>query len=354
VLTRRAVLALAGAALAVPSLGQGPALSAERGRFTTANRRLAPFARDGERVYAAGETSLEAWSMAKGDRLWQRPAPEGGTVFKPRLEGQRLLAGGRDRQNLVSIEDGAFLWSVKAEIELGVPLLLANRLLVGDGHWVRALDLANGREDWRFATTPNSKVAYGPALWNDRVLIAACDGRLYALDLASGRPLWALDREKDWQYLRQLHLAGDVLVAGGYHDELYGIDPDQGRVLWRFVAGNFVNSHRVAGDRVLFWSPTGWIYCLEGRTGRVIWRHRTTDYGNRADNWGPLMAEIEIEGNRVYCMDMKPVLHILDLEKGHEAGRHALPPVRPFLVPEPGGATALLGTMAGEILRWSL
>lgn len=352
--TRRAVLALAGAALVAPPFAQGTALAAERGRLATANRRLAPLAGTGERLYAAGEATLEAWNLDAGVRLWQWPAPTGGAVFRPRLDQGRVLAGGRAAQSAYAVEDGRVLWTVSAAIELGVPLLTSGQVILGDGHWVRALDAAGGTERWRFATTPDSKVAYGPTVWNDRVLIGGGDGRLYALDRASGQAVWVLDREGQWQYLRQLHMAGDVLVAGGYHDELYGIDAREGQVLWRFVAGNFVNSHRVAGSRVLFWSPTGWVYCLDAPSGAVLWRHRTTDYRDRADNWGPLMAEIEVAEGRVYCLDMKPVLHILDLDKGHEIAQRALPPVRPFLVPEPGGATVLLGTLAGEILRWSV
>ena len=143
-------------------------------------------------------------------------------------------------------------------------------------------------------------------------------------------------------------------MAGSYKELLYGIAVADGRVLWTFNAGNFINSHHVAGGTAYLWSPTGWVYAIDTRDGKVRWRHRSTDYRSAKANWGPLMAELASHGAHLYALDMQQVLHVLDRQTGEEVQRIALTQaLRPTLLPH-SDRQALLAAADGELLlvRW--
>ncbi|GAA0303304.1 outer membrane protein assembly factor BamB family protein [Rhodovulum strictum] len=249
--------------------------------------------------------------------LWQRPHDlPGPAAFRPRVLGERVIVGGRGGIACLNRADGSEIWRHVAEIETGVPVLDRDSVVFGDGHRIVARDLESGAERWRFAAVPDTMAAYAPCILGPHVFAGPGDGVLYCLDLASGALVWAQERRRLWQYLRQIHAAEGLLVAGSYKEQLFGIAPGDGRILWQFVAGNFINSHHLSGDLACLWSPTGWVYAIDIRTGAVRWRHQTTDYGPGGDNWASLMAELASRSGRLYTLDMKDTLRLLDLGDG--------------------------------------
>lgn len=325
------------------------------GRWQTGNRLLVPPGVLHDGLILAGDGAAERWETgsAGARRLWTRPLGEVPATFKPRIDGETVLVSGRGMMSAFALDSGRPLWRLTPNgEEFSVPLISDGRVFVGDGFTFRCLEAATGLEIWASVTDPSIRIHYGAAIKDGVVYLCPGDGVLYAFDALSGAKLWTVDKSEQWQYLRQLHFWDGVLVAGGYHDEVWGLAAADGRVLWRFVAGNFVNSHLVSGKGVYFWSPTGWIYKLNPADGLVKWRHRTVDYVTRqAWNWAPLMAELTATERRLFCLDMKHVLHVLDIESGDETHRLSLPPVRAFAVPGEGGQSAWLGALSGDLLR---
>lgn len=356
---RRQVLAAALAGAAAPLLaGTSAAALTAVERRRSGNRTFAPFALDGatRTLYASGDAAAEAWDTATGRLRWRR-ALAAASDFQPRLGPELVFLCGRFSLDALDRSDGTPRWHHAARVELGVPRVHDGRIHFGDGSRLVSLDAKSGAALWSFETTAGSRIAYAPAVRGDVLYLGSGDGRLTALSASTGKPLWQVDHEPIWQYLRQIHVAGDLLVAGGYHDELFGIDTADGAVAWRFDAGNFVNSQLVHDGSVYFWSPTGWIYALDARTGMVRWRHRTIDYRghSRSANWAPVMAELVAHDRELFVLAMDDVLHRLDLRTGDELERDALPvPVRPFLCLEPGGGRLWLGSTEGEILEMRL
>lgn len=343
-ITRRRWLAGAGLSLlagllpaGARALPRGVPTRAARllGRWPTGNARLFPPSHIAAGLLCAGERSLAlidparpgpAWSIAHG-------LPEG-AVFRPRATASLAICGGQRALGAWRLADGTPVWKYDAHIQLGVPLVAGEQVYCGDGHELVCLELADGRERWRFAATPDTQISYAPALGGTTVCVGPGDGRLYALDAADGRLRWQRDGLRFWQYLRQLHVSGDILVAGSYQEKLYGIDIATGKQLWEFAAGNFINSHHVAAGVAYLWSPTGWLYAIDVRSGQQRWRLRTTDYGDGTGNWASILAEIASHGSLLFVLDLANVLHLVDTETGREALRVRLPEaVRPFVVP---------------------
>jgi len=356
---RRQVLAAGVAAAVLPLLAWSRSAGVEFSlgrRWPGGNRTPAPFALSGETLYANGEAVAEGWDVAQGKLRWRHPLASA-AVFRPRLSAGLVVTAGRFSLDARGVADGLPRWSIKPEQELGVPLVHDGRVFVGDGNRLLALDADTGARLWAFETEGSSRIAYAPAGGAGRIYLGPGDGRLYALDASSGKPVWQVDRGGRWQYLRQLQIAGDLLVAGGYHDEIYGIEITDGAVAWRFDAGNFVNSQLVHEGGVYFWSPTGWLYALDVRTGLARWRHRTSDFRGhiRSADWAPVMAELAAHDGELIVLAMDHVLHRLDLKTGDEIARHPMPvPLRPFVTLDARRNSLWAASVEGEVIELRL
>lgn len=330
-------------------------------KWQTANTMLRPFTCTSEHIYVTGDKTAELWTTT-GERLWQTELPFI-THFRPRSDGNVVVAGGRKGMAVLDAKTGALLWThqVGEKEELSVPLLAAGRVIVGQDSWLKAFDERSGEEQWEFEITVPRRIAYPPIAYDDKwVIVGPGDGNLYAVDVADGSLVWKNDTgKKQWQYLRQLYITKDGdgrdwLIAGGYKDDVYGIDLTDGTPHWRMYAGNFINSHMVVDGETYFWSPTGWIYSLNVENGNVFWRHLTDDHrpSSGYKKWGHFMAELVADDKMVYALDMKHTLHLLDRANGDEVKSYQLPfPARFFMCTPGDGKTVFVATESGEIAR---
>lgn len=343
------LLLAAASAMVLPAAGKPQSLRIVR-RWASGSRKLAPLTSNGA-VLFAGDRTLGVIDTDRAEPRWIKQHGLGsGAVFRPRIDAETIVCGGLAELAGWDAANGERRWLYRGAIQVGVPCVGEGRVYVGDGHEVVALDARSGEVLWRFATTPENICAYAPVRAGKMVLAGSGDGILYALDADSGRKLWQLDRAHEWQYLRQVQYSEGVIVAGSYKELLYGIDPAGGKVLWKFNAGNFINSQHVHGDTAYLWSPTGWLYAIDIRSGAVRWRHLTNDYRDGPDNWGPLMAELQVSGPDLFALDMNHVIHVLDRERGGERLRIAAGiALRPTVTPC-SDQRLLLATEDGEIL----
>jgi len=334
-----------------PLTGAGATSGLEvTGRWPTGNRRLAPPSLVDGQVLYAGDATLGRLDPARAQPLWSTPHRlPGAAVFRPRGDGDRVIAGSLGQLAAWRPGIDAARWRYTAQTQIGTPCLAGNQLYFGDGHELLAFDANSGAIHWRFAAIADTRISYAPVLAGATLFVGPGDGRLYALDRADGQPRWVVERMAEWQYLRQLLLSGDVLVAGGYKEKLYGLNLVDGRQRWTFSAGNFINSQHVADGVAYLWSPTGWLYAIDTDSGAVRWRQRTSDYRGGAADWAAVLAELVTADGKLYALDLASVLHVLAVDNGAEIARVRLPEaVQPWLLPLPGGEL-LFGSRDGVL-----
>lgn len=333
------------------------------GEWQTGNERLRPFTCTADRIYLSGDTTAELWDL-NGKQIWQTKLPVP-THFRPRVDDGVMVVAGRQGLAALDAETGKTLWTYevqdKKKEQLSVPLVAAGKVVVGHDSWLKGFDAKTGEELWEFEIVVPRLIAYPPIAYKDKwVLMGPGDGNLYAIDIEDGSLVWRNDTGKRrWQYLRQLYVTQDakgedILVAGGYKDDVYGIRVSNGEPLWRFYGGNFINSHMVADDETYFWSPTGWIYSLNVRNGKMRWRHLTDDHRPTSGykKWGHFMSELIADDKVVYALDMRDTLHILDRTNGDELKAYDLPFNARFFVCTPGdNKTVFVGSKEGEIVK---
>lgn len=157
------------------------------------------------------------------------------------------------------------------------------------------LDLATGRERWRFELASLQAAEYG-TIAGDTLFIGTsftAEGALdppvvYALDLATGRQRWrtVLDRGTDLQWAAPVVDGGQVLVADTPSHEgsaptshLHALDAGTGRVRWKAdlhanQQGFFAEPPVVAGGLVYVATASRRLLALEVDSGREVWRER--------------------------------------------------------------------------------
>lgn len=352
---RRSVLTGFGAGLILgPARGLargGLATLATLARLATDNHKLAPITLLPGGLAFAGDRTLGRISTAGLEVDWQsRHGFDSPAEFRPRLADEVLICGGRRWLAAYDLASGAEIWRHVAKIQTGVPYVGAQEVVFGDGHRIMALDLKTGQERWHFDGVPETLASYAPTATQDTVYAGPGDGHLYALALDGGALRWKVDGLERWQYLRQIQIDGKVLVAGSYKEILTGLSLETGETLWEFNAGNFINSQHVAHGAAYLWSPTGWIYAIDSQSGRVRWRHLTTDYDQSAGNWASVLAEVQSTDDRLYVLDLEDVLHVIDQATGEIHQAAEVPgAIRHAVLPIPGLGLAF-PTLSGEVL----
>lgn len=166
----------------------------------------------GNRTFVAGCDSLfHVIDLDKGDEVSSVPI-EAPTMATPAGLGDHVFFG---------TEGGAFFcvnWKGDAKIvwtfaddRAGQPIrssaaVSKDRVVFGSrSKKVYALNPADGKEVWRFAT--RQRVDSSPVIVGKRVFVGAADGRLYRLDLDSG--------DKQWEFEARGGFTGSPAVVDG-------------------------------------------------------------------------------------------------------------------------------------------
>lgn len=170
-------------------LGQGQIIWQQRISQTTGTTEISrlndvdmtPVVADG-RVYAiAYNGNLVAMDMRSGQILWKR---DFGSVNELVLDGESLYVVDQN-DNIYGLRaaDGVTMWSQDKLLHrnLSAPELFNGYLVVGDGegylHW---LDTSNGQFVAQNKLN-SSGILSRPSIAGDKLMVQACDGRLYLL-----------------------------------------------------------------------------------------------------------------------------------------------------------------------------
>jgi len=102
---------------------------------------------------------------------------------------------------------------------------------------------------------------------------------------------------------------GRVYVASIDRHTLHALDARTGKPLWQYTAGGRIDSPpSIYRGRAIFGSRDGWIYCVRGTDGRLVWRFRAmprelliVSYGRLESAW-PVHGSVLIDNGEVHCV----------------------------------------------------
>lgn len=191
------------------------------------------------------ETSLNAFSMRDGKRLWRNTDYSFDTILTPAVSGGRLYIGSYLDQDhnfyCLDAKTGKKLWSyLTGGAVLGTPTVANGIVYVGsqDG-FLYALDAKTGALRWRFASSVSFTAA--PLIHEGVVYAPSQDGYIYALDARKGAMFWrafaglhpATDTVGFGTLTTQVAVYRNVLFATN-DDTLYAFDLRHGAQRWPF------------------------------------------------------------------------------------------------------------------------
>jgi len=208
-----------------------------------------------------------------GRRVWRQAKARGAYHASPVVRGRTVYLGNDDHKvYALDAGDGRIRWQYDA----GSPVWTAplhHKGTLTFGTLAGTLHCLSARRGELLWTRKAGKRIYlsDPAPWRGRVLVGTEDGRVRAFDGASGKPAFSLAAPG--------RIGGGVSVAGdrAYYGttngfcEAWGLD--RRKRLWsRRLRGGTIYTPFVEGNRLYIGTGAGLAYCLDRRTGEVLWR----------------------------------------------------------------------------------
>lgn len=163
------------------------------------------------------------------------------------------------------------------------PAVIGNRVFVGGGVYLFALDAAQGQELWRFPT-PGGMVN-SPVVAQDTVYFASGDGALYAVAAETGRKLWqfpatSLPVPQRADFTNPV-VVGGIVYVGSSQDRIFAFNASTGREVWqRAVIGSITQTPAISAGHLYFGTEThvppkpsaNAFYALDSQTGAIQWQ----------------------------------------------------------------------------------
>jgi outer membrane protein assembly factor BamB len=149
----------------------------------------------------------------------------------------------------------------------------ADTAYVAAGQHVFAINLADGREKWRFPERAKATQLFyaAPVLTQDgQLIVAGYDHVLYSLDPASGETKWAFKGGRD-RYIAAPLVTQDRIYAPNADYRLYALDLN-GNLQWTFEGTqSFWGSPLLEGERLYIGSLDRKVYALRAADGTKVW-----------------------------------------------------------------------------------
>jgi outer membrane protein assembly factor BamB len=154
----------------------------------------------------------------------------------------------------------------------------------------------------------------------------------WRIDLPGQRPAWPEDPRLMFDATYQPIVAdGNMYVASSANDSVVAFDTETGQVNWRFFADGPVRFAPIAWQgRIYFGADDGALYCLDGTSGRLLWRtplslgpRRVIGNERLISVWPVRGGPVRIEG-AIYCTTgiwpfEGTFLHAVDAQSGAPA-----------------------------------
>ncbi|MBL8793347.1 MAG: PQQ-binding-like beta-propeller repeat protein [Planctomycetia bacterium] len=161
---------------------------------------------------------------------------------------------------------------------------------------------------WTFET--KDAVEAAAAIVNGVVYVGSYDEHLYALDLATGKEKWKF---KAGPIKAAVGVRAGLVYVGNIDGDFFCVAADTGKEKWRYkTEGEISSGANFAGDNVLFGSGDEHLYCL-GPDGKLVWKYKVPG--------GPVNGSPAVVGDRTFAAGCDSNLHVIDLKQGKQLAK---------------------------------
>lgn len=320
---------------------------------------------DGSRL--AGVTDeprrVQSLDLSTGKVLWEGPLAKK-LALDPLFVGDSLIYATDDQQlvvldadtgkerHLLTLDtlDTYRLSNRSAHARVLFPAIDGNRVVLatyGKGRvsptgWIYAIDLSSGQIQWKTEFLGGPDLT--PIIKGDRVLVGG-GGRVLALNLSDGKQIWEYRAGGDSE-IKEGPLLGDRYMVV-CEKQIHAIDINRGTNLWfaPYKGHAFLQG---AGDRIIytelrgFLIPKDWIVALDASTGIQAWDMKLN---NTRIPW--------IQDGKVLCSAREDFL-ALDLATGKQLWSRPLTGVPDLPITVFGDALYVVNRESGKCLLQAL
>lgn len=174
------------------------------------------------------------------------------------------------------------------------PIVYRGKIYIGtESGNLYAFDARTDKKLWGFR-------AGGPILHSagaevDTVFFASMDGSVYAISAEDGKLLWKYDSRLDTGFSTAVALGDGMVFALNRGGFAFALSQESGKLLWRTEVGVpllLSPAYSPAKDgrsgRLVFGGMDIRVYCLDGRTGRILWKSERL-YGQCFKDYWPVI-----------------------------------------------------------------
>lgn len=245
-----------------------------------------PAASEGIVVFGSADRRIYGLSAKDGSLLWTTEAAEPVLGAVTIDQGTAYIGASDGILRAIDIHTGKVVWAytgVKGYIETK-PLVTADKVIFGAwDNTLYALNKADGKECWRW-TGGLTRMHFSPAaVWpvaaQGKVFITDPQRAMTAIDLQTGNTVWRTFQSMVRETIG-LSEDGERVYSKTMNDSIvcYATRGDVPQELWASNVGfgyEHAPSMQVEKDGVVFGSTKeGLVFALEGRSGRVLWKHK--------------------------------------------------------------------------------
>ena len=173
----------------------------------------------------------------------------------------------------------------------------------------------------------NQTSFHGNPLISDQLILVGTDkscadgsiGHVYAFDRATGTVRWKYRTAGTPTDVARI---GSTVYAASFADELIALSLAHGELRWRFATGTpnpdctLPPAPVVMGDRIFYAGLNGILYGLDGKTGKLLWKH---DLGQRST------TKLSVIGNSLYIGNSTNRIFRISPDDGHVQSELSVP-----------------------------
>lgn len=160
---------------------------------------------------------------------------------------------------------------------------------------------------WTFSAKDSIESAV--AVDDGVVYLPSMDENLYALELATGKEKWRYKSEKGGAFKAAPAIRDQAVYIGDDSGLFHCINRADGKNRWTFeTGGEIASGANFAGDLILFGSYDETLYCLTSQ-GKEKWKVKT----NGPVNGSPAIAE-----GKTFVAGCDSMVHVIDIASGKE------------------------------------
>ena len=309
------------------------------------------------------------WRFATGIAWYSRPLVEDGRIY---------LASPGMRNKLICVDaiTGDVIWKTRQSTTgqiystpavISSPIAIKNEIIVRESNYqtnyIVFIDKATGEINRK---TPISntdyRAGYAPLVGNDEILLSL-EGEHRLSNFGAGETQLRnfeslvcrnIQGDVQWTFhCGESHveplIADSIIIIATAKSGVYGLSRDDGSIQWHCFTGSAVNqTPEIFGGRAYFGANDGFFYCVDAKSGYVIWYNKVADANSSCHK---LFSTPAANENIVVVGDANGYVYILDADNGAEKARYEVGEwvrARPIIA----NSQILIATLDGRVISF--